>query len=288
VVRAVENANRLNFLVQGARWWGSFTIYETMFYADIGSDSLEQGHELVKKLRDGLESRDSENEFVKFDVWSIGNSPVSRRFRNVPWSTVAENYPTATRTSLAQLMEFDQLKVVGNGKIILFHGRPGTGKTWAIRSLLTAWKEWSEAIIMIDPDAMLSSSEYFLSVMNNVRKGAVRLVVIEDADQIVEKDGTRSNDLSRMLNLTDGLVGASSDIIVLFSTNASPGQLDSALLRPGRCLATVGFESFAASEASERIGKTVGAPHTLAEIFEATGSLERVSNENTTSIGQYL
>jgi len=288
VVRAVDNAARLNFLLRGNGWWASFNIYDKRVWVDIGCDSLEQGHDFVKRLRDGLESHPSEEEIVKFAVWSSSTTPTTLRFPNVTWDSVAENYPSPTRTCLAELAMLTPAKALDNGKIIIFHGRPGTGKTWAIRSLLTSWKQWTEPIVLVDPEEMLSSAEYFLSVMEGVSKGAVRVVIIEDADQIVEKDGTRSADLSRMLNLTDGLIGASSDLIVLLSTNASPGQLDPALLRPGRCLATVNFEPFPAHEASLRIGKTVSSALTLAQIYEAVGCVEQVANARHDSIGQYL
>jgi len=288
VLRAVRNPKGLNVLVRGADWWASINVYQKAVWLDVGGESLDQCRALSNRLRDGLEVKPPEEKIVSFSVWSSSIPPSTRRFTDVPWESVADNYPASTRTSLGQLATLTRDQAVKNGKIILFHGRPGTGKTWAIRSLLTAWKEWTEPIVMIDPEEMLSSPEYFLDAMNGVGKGAVRILVIEDADQIVEKDGTRSADLSRMLNLTDGLIGADSDLIVLLSTNASPGQLDGALLRPGRCLATINFEPFPAHEASTRIGKPVTTPHTLAEIYRATGNVEQVSNQPTSPTGQYL
>ena len=288
IVRAVENPSRLDVLARGDQWWTSITVWESSCFVDVGGDSFEQCHELLSRLRSGLETRDNNKKLVSFDVWSMAGPPVSRKFDEVPWHVVAENYPVTTRTNLSRLMTMSRAQVTTGGKIIVFHGLPGTGKTWAIRSLLTSWKGWAHAALVIDPDALLSSPEYFLSIFQSVNEGTVRLLILEDADQIVEKNGTRSNDLSRLLNLTDGLVGASSDVAVLLSTNARAASLDSALLRPGRCLASVSFEPFTAFEASERIGRSVTSPHTLAQIFEATGAVERLSNETLASIGQYL
>jgi hypothetical protein len=71
--------------------------------------------------------------------WHLGNECAEATARGIElarWNDVKSNYPHQTKSSLASLMEgFTPAKT--NGRILLWHGEPGTGKTFAIRAL--AW-----------------------------------------------------------------------------------------------------------------------------------------------------
>lgn len=56
------------------------------------------------------------------------------------WDEIAENYPTRVRQSLDELAAIKS--PTGGGKLILWHGPPGTGKTTALRALMRAWSMW--------------------------------------------------------------------------------------------------------------------------------------------------
>ena len=195
-----------------------------------------------------------------------------------------------TRGSLEQLSNLKRTRASSDGRIIIFHGPPGTGKTFAIRALLTRWKPWAQIALILDPEKLLSEPAYLMGILDHESKQSTRLLVIEDADEIMEKNGTRASGLSRLLNAADGIIGASSDVMFLLSTNAGPGRLDTALTRPGRCLATVGFEPFSVAEANERLGSfgPTHRPLTLAEIYRNLGETSILSNERPISTGQYL
>jgi ATP-dependent 26S proteasome regulatory subunit len=128
-----------------------------------------------------------------------------------------------------------------------------------------------------------------MTMLNGRNSEKTRLVIIEDADEIAEKNGTRGSNLSRLLNATDGLIGASSNLLVLLSTNAPPEALDRALLRPGRCLASIEFTPFSADEVTSRLGRSVGRGLTLAELYEEMGEVSCVhTGTSQPAIGQYL
>src|SRR5260370_25631850 len=52
-----------------------------------------------------------------------------------------------------------------NGQLRLWHGEPGTGKTWAIRALAWAWKSWCRFEYVIDPDQLLERGDYLMEVL---------------------------------------------------------------------------------------------------------------------------
>ena len=62
-----------------------------------------------------------------------------------------------------------------------------------------------------------------------------RLLVIEDCDDLIRDEGRGSTGkaLSRLLNLTDGLLGQGRDVLVALTTNEDLAQLHPAVVRPG-------------------------------------------------------
>ncbi len=98
-----------------------------------------------------------------------------------------------------------------------------------------------------------------------------RLLVIEDCDELIRGDtrGSSGQALSRLLNLTDGLVGQGRDVLVALTTNEELVRLHPAIVRPGRCLAQVEVGALPYDEAAAWLGTTdgIGPTTTLAELF---------------------
>jgi SpoVK/Ycf46/Vps4 family AAA+-type ATPase len=173
----------------------------------------------------------------------------------------------------------------GEGRLILFHGEPGTGKTTAILTLIHEWSPWVEAHLVTDPDHMFTDTEYLVNVLQSQEGRAAptvtipagsakwKLVVVEDADAYLRSTARLDAGaaLGRLLNTTDGILGQSTRVIVLLSTNEELTRLHPALIRPGRCLARSEFVRFLRHEAGEWLGETATCPAggaTLAELFE--------------------
>jgi hypothetical protein len=279
-------------LCKGHDWWAVVNISDTWIAAEFGVSSLERGRELAERFDKGLATRKEPEKTVDYEVWAGNDFPSSQSFDDVTWTSVEKNYPSYTRKSIEDLVGFSRSKSSSDGRIILFHGPPGTGKTYAIRSLLTHWKSWATPALVLDPEHLLAKPSYMMDIMNRTSPEPTRLLVIEDADEIVSRNlpsflhgDTHVSGISRLLNAADGIFGASSDVMFLLSTNVKPKGLDPALTRPGRCLAIVEFGPFSASEASERLG-TFGPAKgdmTLAEIYRSLGETTMLSNERPAS-----
>lgn len=74
------------------------------------------------------------------------------------WAAIAENYPPAARTSLHALAALT--RQAGTGKLILWHGPPGTGKTTALRSLMRTWSTWCQPQYISDPEKFFAEPGY--------------------------------------------------------------------------------------------------------------------------------
>jgi ATPase family associated with various cellular activities (AAA) len=213
------------------------------------------------------------------------------RFSNVEWRDVRNNYPSTIQKSLDALMEISEIPPPGAGRVIVFHGEPGTGKTWALRSLLTQWRTWCEGALIVDAEELVDNTSYLMNLLQSGDEEKTQLLILEDADEIVARRHNRSQGVVRLLNAADGIIGSNRNVMMLFTTNAPPDQLDAALVRPGRCLATIEFGPFGIAEATARLGEygPASGPMTLAEIYNKMARDGKiVSGEVSRPLGQYL
>ena len=205
------------------------------------------------------------------------------------WATTRENFPAATRTTIDDLVALERPT---GGSMMVWHGAPGTGKTTAIRSLARAWNGWCDVELIIDPEAFFANAGYLMSVLTSGpivddHEGDTddepaakrwKLIVVEDCDDLLLRAASAGSNgqLSRLLNVCDGLLGQELNVIVLFTTNAPVSAVHPAVLRPGRCLATVEFGSFTAAEVAARNSGVTPREMTLAELMAAEGGLPEV------------
>lgn len=122
--------------------------------------------------------------------------------------------------------------------ILVIQGNPGTGKTRLIRSILGAMTlrngKQVSALYTADKKA-LENDEIFLKFIT----GSDDAFVIEDADHLLKPRADGNDNLHRFLTIADGVVRAQGRKII-FSTNLpNVGDLDDALIRPGRCFARI-------------------------------------------------
>ena len=134
--------------------------------------------------------------------------------------------------------------------VLVLQGPPGTGKTRLIRAILgeisRQVSEGEEAIALYTGDMrVLYSDEVFVRFIT----GRQDAFVIEDADHLLKPRADGNEHLHRFLTIADGVVRSQGRKII-FSTNLpNVGDLDDALVRPGRCFAHVNVRNLTAGEA---------------------------------------
>jgi hypothetical protein len=252
--------------------------------ADVWATAADAAAALavVEEVRARVPARPSDRRVeVQFTDEEGGSRhlPVDAR----PWDEVRGLYPSAVRAALDALVAHRPAQDEAR-RLLLWHGPPGTGKTSAVRALLHAWRDWADGVVVTDPEALLTRGKYLRRVLLEQDDDRWQLVVLEDAEALLRKD-TGGKAMARLLNLADGLLGQGLRCLFLLTTNDPLGAVHPALLRPGRCLATVEFGALSAAEAALALGRPVARPMTLAEL---TATRPVTTPEEPVAVGQYL
>ena len=93
-----------------------------------------------------------------------GDARPRARSTSRPGRRSPDNYPRAVAKALGALAgrRFDGEQA---GRLILWHGDPGTGKTYALRALAWEWRRWCGFHYVTDPEAFFGSPKYMLDVL---------------------------------------------------------------------------------------------------------------------------
>jgi hypothetical protein len=221
--------------------------------------TMDAAFDLTEQVQTWIPSAErSENTLdVMFWYYTVhGPQSYVRQLQTPQWGTIESNYPKETRAKLESLQDTQPLET--GGKLVLWQGQPGTGKTYALRALGEKWANWCKIHYVLDPEQFFANGDYLIRVilggddMPVVSPNATptqpewRLIVLEDAGELLAKDAKQQvgQGLSRLLNLCDGLLGQGLRVLVLITTNEEVGSLNAAVSRPGRCLSHTVFDPF--------------------------------------------
>lgn len=177
-------------------------------------------------------------------------------------------YPWITKP----LEEYIQDYLNSSANVLILIGPPGTGKTTFIKNLIHQAK--ANAKVAYDTK-VLEGDDFFAGFIED----QCRFLIMEDADAFLESRQDGNTMMHKFLNVSDGLISAA-DKKLVFSTNLpNVRDIDSALLREGRCFDVVQFRPLTRREAQavyDEIGKTDplpdGSDFTLAELFNVQPS----------------
>lgn len=181
---------------------------------------------------------------------------------------VKEMYPFLGEESLE---DYYDRYMASSANILLLIGPPGTGKTTFIRGLLAHTN--SSAIVSYDSN-ILEKDGFFARFIED----DTQVMVLEDSDAFLKSRSDGNTMMHRFLNVGDGLVTTKGKKMI-FSTNLpSIRDVDSALVRPGRCFDILTFDLLNVEHANKlatRLGVKLPvrsrgnetSPYSIAEVF---------------------
>jgi len=278
-VRSVVSAGRTGQLVTGDGWTLlSFRWSEGGANVEVVATSDELATSVLDRALDGAAAELAPDDpRVEIGFWHMTGNGAHRRELPIaaqPWAEIRRNYPAPAAEAFDQLVALDGGAV--NGRILLVHGPPGTGKTTALRSLAKQWREWCQLDFVLDPERLFASPGYLIEVVmgdDNDDK-PWRMLLLEDCDELIRPGAKASagQALSRLLNLTDGLLGQGRQVLVAITTNEDIARLHPAVTRPGRCLAQIEVGRMPYDQAVAWLGESdVRVPSTGATLAELIG-----------------
>lgn len=163
-----------------------------------------------------------------------------------------------------------------DASVLILLGPPGTGKTTFIKNLIH--RSGANAKVTYD-EKVMSDDSLFAGFI----EGEEKFLIMEDADAFLSSREDGNTMMHRFLNVSDGLISAK-DKKLVFSTNLpSVRDVDSALMRPGRCFDVVEFRPLRRAEAevvAAELGLVLpdGSEFTLAEMFNEQPSGDSALN----------
>jgi len=175
--------------------------------------------------------------------------------------------------------------------LFLLHGEPGTGKTFYIRCLLSILASSNKFVLYIPPGMIgyITSPELMTHISDMVSEKRLDdkqcIILLEDADPLlVSRNGLdRTEGITNLLNMTDGLLNDMLDIQVIATFNTNLTSLDSALLRPERLAARKEFKRLTVQD-TNILQKHLGLEETkdaktLAQIYSTSNKHETILHE---------
>lgn len=170
--------------------------------------------------------------------------------------------------------------LTSTSNVLILIGPPGLGKSALINEIILSARVPTQ--IVFDKEVMRTDQLYTNFINTTLRENG-GLMIMEDADNILSDRVIANNDMmSRLLNLSDGIVNTSGAKFVFSANIKSKDDIDSALVRPGRCYDVIEFRNLTLEEAeiaAKAIGKelytTKKDDYTVAEIFNGKSNTKQ-------------
>lgn len=201
--------------------------------------------EQVTRLRENLQERLHGKKLVKISWYyktGRGNDCASMHVTGLGQKLHNEFYPWFKQGVDQFVNDFYS----SSASVLVLYGPPGTGKTSFLRHMLVSHN--ISAMVTYD-DRILKDDEFFINYLTDEEHNAL---IVEDADVFLAPREDGDNEMmSKFLNVSDGLIKIINKKMIFTSNITQVSKIDAALLRPGRCFASVEFRELTSAEAEQ-------------------------------------
>jgi hypothetical protein len=204
---------------------------------DIWAESLERLDEVRARLLDIVGEQQLRQEIFTVD-WYFYSAHLG--LESVEFDELAD--PELLDEAYPMLGEpvasFIERYLSAPETVLVLQGPPGTGKTRLVRAILAALsrrKGESAKVLYTADRRTLGNDEIFVEFIT----GTHDAFVVEDADHVLSPRTDGNLDLHRFLAVADGVVRALGRKVVFTTNLPNVGDIDEALVRPGRCFGVV-------------------------------------------------
>lgn len=229
---------------------------------------------------------------VKFWANSANGPNARTSSLEVPsWDEISGNYSKTIEPQIAELMA-KRDHAMSDGQMLLWYGPPGTGKTYALRALISEWRDWANFEYIVDPESFFGpNANYLFEVIHNNEGNKWKVLILEDCGEMLSLDAKArmGQGFQRLLNVVDGLIGQGLKLMVFVSTNEQLDKLHPAVSRAGRCFAKIEFPALTPDEVAEWL-TAHGIDHadssqSLSELYGKVGGNSQISAKKSKIVG---
>jgi len=213
----------------------------------VSSSSIKECWSYIKKISSHLQEFIVTDKSINYSILQYENGTLSDT--NYQETLDVDFNPLAT-PFIEDVDKYIESFLNSKAPVLILQGEAGTGKTTFVKYLLQAMQERVlkkrdelRVTYSFDESVFYSSDFYRQLIFDDYD-----VQVYEDINQVLHKNQEAEiNPINKFLSITDGLVSKYKKIII--TTNIeSKHQLNSALLRPGRCFDVIEFRKLAGIE----------------------------------------